>query len=337
MKAMHALVCGAAVTACLTATPGVAQLDAEPAAEAVVQTTSVIGRVVMPDEMPEGINVEGLSLDDAVILLEGRYDHPGVPYPPNWRQMTPEERRAWFQAFENSDEYPDHVRRVEEARAARPRFTAEVAEDGSFRFEGIELAWYQLSVTIMHPDSEGPPSYEQARAYVQRQFIMKEADEPFNAGTLTLDLKNVPMPGDVATDWTATAYDGSEIKLSDFRGRYVLVDFWATWCGPCVGEIPNIDAVYEDFGGEKFEVVGLSIDQTIDLPKAFHEQNPSGYIHGYLGVGDESKRVSLAYGIRGIPSIWLIGPDGKIIARDLRGETLREAVRLALEGESEAN
>lgn len=335
MKWIETLFCGVALSAGFATLPMFAQPGGETAAEAVAQTTSVIGRVAIPDEIPEGINAEGLSLDDAVILLEGKYNHPRRPYPANWGDITPDERRAWHEAFEKSDEGEEYARRVEEVRAARPRFTAEIAEDGSFRFEEIPLSWYQLSVTIMHPDSEGPLSYELARAYVQRQFFVKNADAPHNAGALTLDLKNVLMPGDAAPNWTATAYDGSEIQLTDFRGRYVLVDFWATWCGPCIAEMPNVAAVYEDFGGEQFEVISLSKDQTIDLPQAFHKQNPSAYVHGFLGAGDESERVSLAYGIRSIPSVWLIGPDGTIIARDLRGDALREAVRRAVEGEDE--
>jgi len=137
------------------------------------------------------------------------------------------------------------------------------------------------------------------------------------------------MPGDTAPDWTATGYDGTEFKLSDYRGQYVLFDFWATWCGPCKAEFPNLKAVYEDFGGERFEMIGLSIDKTIDLPKEYHEKNPSTYTQGFVEP-EPYQQVRNDYGIRSIPSIWLIGPDGKIVGRDLRGKALREAVRTAL-------
>jgi len=66
-------------------------------------------------------------------------------------------------------------------------------------------------------------------------------------------------------------------------------------------------------------MIGLSVDATIDLPKALHKKKPLAYLQGFMGQGDPYQTVREAYGIRGIPSIWLIGPDGTIIARDLRG------------------
>lgn len=332
MKSMHRLFITVAFVAGISAMP----MNAEPVADAAEATTSVIGRVVMADEMPEGINVEGLSMKDAIVLLQGRYSHPRMPYPTNWKDMTPDERSAWFSAFEKTEAYEDHTRRVEEAIASRPTYTAEIAEDGSFRFEGIKPSWYQLSVQIMHPGAGDKISYELARAHVSHGFIIKKTDVPTNLGTKTLKLKNVLMPGDTAPDWTAKAYDGSAIKLSDYRSRYVLVDFWATWCGPCKAEVPNLEAVYQKHGGEKFEIVGLSLDETIDLPKAYHEENPSPYAHAYLGNWGKTETTARDYGVMGIPSIWLIGPDGKIIARDLRGKSLREAVDAALASKAEA-
>lgn len=320
----------------LTATPLLTQavqaqeaVETEPV-EAQEPTVAVQGRVELPKEMPEGVNVEGISLDKAVITLQGHYKHPRRPYPENWRELTREERRQWSKAFEKSEAFQEYERKVEVAKSKRKTFTTKLAEDGSFSFENIKPAWYQLTVMVMHPKATGEPSFELARAHALRQFIIKDKDKPYGLGTVELKLKNVLMPGDNAPNWAATGYDGAEYKISDFRGQYVLFDFWATWCGPCKAEIPNLEAVYNDYGGERFEMIGLSVDETIDLPKAFHEKKPPAYRQGFVSP-ERYKQIRNDYGIRSIPSIWLVGPDGKIVARDLRGEELREAVRGALE------
>ena len=315
-----------ALLSTLVATPLLAQ--SEPAQETL--TTSIEGRVLLPEEMPEGVNVEGISIDKSIITLQGKYKHPRRPYPKNWRDLTREERGQWSLEFKNSEAYEEYQRKVEEAKATRLVLNAEIAEDGSFSFENIKPSWYQLTVMIMHPNAKDQSSSQLARGHALTQFIIKDAEQPHRLGDLTLKLKNVLMPGDTAPDWTATNYDGTVFKLSDFRGQYVLFDFWATWCGPCKAEFPNLKAVYEDFGGERFEMIGLSIDKTIDLPVEYHEKNPSTYPQGFVEP-EIYQQVRNDYGIRSIPSIWLIGPDGKIVARDLRDKALREAVRTALE------
>ncbi|WP_345686307.1 TlpA disulfide reductase family protein [Novipirellula caenicola] len=290
----------------------------------------------MPDQVSAGINTDGLSLDQVVVTLEGSYRHPRMPFPQEWSTMKPEERSQWRQDFMKTEDYKDYLRAVEEARGKRATYTTQLAEDGSFVFENIKPAWYQLTASIMHPAAGAERSQTLARAYAMRQFIIKNVDKPFPAN-LTLKIKNVLMPGDPAADWTATAYDDSEFQLSDFRGKFVLMDFWATWCGPCRAEFPNLESVYEDFGGERLEMIGLSVDQSFDLPQALLDETPAAYRQGWVGDPERHEKIFEAYGIQSIPSIWLIGPDGKIVARDLRGEALRDAVKTALAADADPN
>ncbi|MBQ9364072.1 MAG: redoxin domain-containing protein [Bacteroidaceae bacterium] len=123
-------------------------------------------------------------------------------------------------------------------------------------------------------------------------------------------------------------YDGVKTKLSDYvgKGKYVLVDFWASWCGPCRMEIPNIIEVYNKYKGDNFEVLGVA---TWDEPDATLKAMEELGIE-YPQMLNAQKAGSDAYGIEGIPEIILFAPDGKIVARGLRGEEIEKTVKEAL-------
>ncbi len=119
-------------------------------------------------------------------------------------------------------------------------------------------------------------------------------------------------------------YQGKVTKLSDYvgKGKYVLVDFWASWCGPCRAEIPNLIKVYNQYKGDKFEVLGVATwDEPKDTEKAIKELKIP-----YPQMMNAQKAGSDAYGITGIPQIILFGPDGKIVKRNLRGAGIESTV-----------
>ena len=142
--------------------------------------------------------------------------------------------------------------------------------------------------------------------------------------------KNAPGPGAVAPEFDATTLDGRPLKLSDFQGRYVLLDFWATWCGPCIGEIPQLQAVHEAFGkDERFAIVSLSVDEKIEEPRKFQKKRNLPWLQAFLGNGIHSA-IPGSFGVEAIPAFVLIGPDGKIIDRGMRGADIKKAVAKAL-------
>jgi len=137
--------------------------------------------------------------------------------------------------------------------------------------------------------------------------------------------------GQEAPLFTTKTVEGKELKLADYRGKFVLLDFWATWCGPCLGETPNLKAVFEKYGKRQdFALIGLSLDGDPAKPAAYAKENGCGWVDGFLGDWGKDE-VTKLYGVRGIPSIWLIGPDGKVVASGLRGEGIMAAVSGALE------
>ena len=120
-------------------------------------------------------------------------------------------------------------------------------------------------------------------------------------------------------------YDGKVQKLSDYvgKGQYVLVDFWASWCGPCKAEIPNLIKVYNAYKSDRFNVIGVATwDKPKDTLKAMEQLGIP-----YPQILNAQEAGSKAYGIQGIPQIILFGPDGTILKRDLRGDDIEKTVK----------
>jgi len=123
--------------------------------------------------------------------------------------------------------------------------------------------------------------------------------------------------------------DGKAIDLAAYKGKVVLVDFWATWCGPCVAELPNVIAAYGKFHAKGFEIVGVSLDQDRAKLDAFLKEKNITWRQYFDGQGWQNK-VSTKYGIDSIPATFLLDGEGKIIAKDLRGDALDQKLTALL-------
>jgi thiol-disulfide isomerase/thioredoxin len=138
-------------------------------------------------------------------------------------------------------------------------------------------------------------------------------------------LRRLSLPGN-PMKITGTLLNGQPFDQSTVAGKIVLVDFWATWCGPCIAEIPNVLEQYEKYHSRGFEVVGISLDQERDAlekfvtdrkipwPILFEPSEGSGWQHP----------LATYYGISGIPTVILIGKDGNVVSLNARGERLGE-------------
>jgi len=150
------------------------------------------------------------------------------------------------------------------------------------------------------------------------------ADPEIQEIIATLDVYCKTAEGKMFVDFTIDLPNGRVTSFSDFvgNGKYCLVDFWASWCGPCRGEIPNIKKVYEEYGPKGLQVLSVAVwDKPEDTEAAAKE----------LGIEwdqiiNAQKIPTDLYGIKGIPHIILFGPDGTILKRNLRGSDIEKEV-----------
>lgn len=137
----------------------------------------------------------------------------------------------------------------------------------------------------------------------------------------------------MAVDIVQNNPEGKPLKLSDYKGKFVLIDFWASWCGPCREENPNLVKTYQQFKDKGFEIFGVSLDTPGDHLKWINaiknDQLTWPQVSDLKGWENEAAKI---YGIRSIPASFLIDPSGKIIAKDLRGTALTTELEKIFEG-----
>ncbi len=122
---------------------------------------------------------------------------------------------------------------------------------------------------------------------------------------------------------------GKPISVSNYKGKVVLVDFWATWCPPCRAELPNVLKTYENYHSKGFEIVGISLDQSEEKLTSFTKDKNMTWQQFFDGKGWGNK-LAAKYGVQSIPATFLLDREGKIIGKGLRGEDLEAAVSKAL-------
>lgn len=259
------------------------------------------------------------------------------------KSASDEELVAKFQA--------DMQALVADYNAEIERISTDTTLTDDSRMEAIRECYDSTTGTLvdMGRDIIGKyPSKSVAVAALQEIYMFLEPDEaeallnqiqsPADTAQLVVSLresiasKKNTAEGKMFTDFTVVQdpdnAEESTVRFSDYvgKGKYVLVDFWASWCGPCKAEIPNIVSVYEKYAGDDFDVLSVAVwDDPEDTKAAAKE-------HGVVWnqIINAQQIPTDLYGIEGIPHIMLVGPDGTILKRDLRGEAIEEVVSEAL-------
>lgn len=173
---------------------------------------------------------------------------------------------------------------------------------------------------------------DQAKAFVaQLKTDLASHPQAAQIGNFISQLSaNLYLPGvgqNMEIAFTSTA--GKEIDLGKMKGKVILVDFWATWCGPCVAEMPTVIKAYDAYKDKGFEVVGISLDQDKGAMEKFTAENKMPWPQYFDGKG-WGNEIAQRFGISSIPATFLVGKDGKIIGSNLRGPQLEAKLKEAL-------
>ncbi|MFW5761352.1 MAG: peroxiredoxin family protein, partial [Cyclobacteriaceae bacterium] len=180
---------------------------------------------------------------------------------------------------------------------------------------GPNIATLQ-AISYLNPDEDFPYidslSAQLSEAYPNNKEVATFAQQVADLKTLS---KGSKAPG-----FTLKTLQGEEVSLSSYQGNYVLVDFWAAWCKPCRMENPNLVEMYEVYNDQGFEILGVSLDQS-DEPwiEAIEKDGLS-----WTQVRDVENEVAETYQIQAIPASYLLNEKGEIIAKNLRGNELRQ-------------
>ncbi len=212
-------------------------------------------------------------------------------------------------------------------------YRIQLDQDGRFRIENVVPGRFFVSGYLRDPrDFRG----SLGRADSEHIYEIPPADGPesFDLGDIRL-LPPHERPvelqvGQPAPEFTVTTLDGKRVSLSELKGKVVLLDFWATWCGPCIRQVPFLTDLHERFGKrEDFVMIGLSLDKTVEDLKRGIDEHKLSWPQAMV-IDEAGEKIKKAYGVEGIPHMVIVGKSGLIECPNTFGDMMATAIEAAL-------
>ena len=200
----------------------------------------------------------------------------------------------------------------------------ETDKEGRFELRGLPSAWITISFRKMERLGSGGKRWSK----VDTVDLTNKKELSYIA-ELEMEERPTLSLGDMAPEFEAKRLNGSTFRLADYRGKKaVLIDFWATWCSPCIDEIPTIKRIAETYRDQGLEVVGVSLDHDEQALRDFVKEENLSYVQVF--DKEKSDAIAKSYGVWGIPSVFLVNKNGVINAPNLRGDRVETAVKALL-------
>lgn len=280
---------------------------------------AVTGRLITPAgfygapdyEEPRRVHVAAFKLDESMAM----------PAP---CQGIPESSFRWL--------WQDKERIYARSQHTARRFIPEIRADGSFTFQGLRPGTYEFVVNVHQPLGENVSCGRGVlkAVGVTRFSVLDVTGKTINLPDMPLTVLNYPGVGEAAPDFEVTTRKNESIKLADLRGKVILVDFWASWCSPCLAQMPKLKKLHKKFeGNDRFIMIGLSADWDLEQLNRCLAEHKFPWLQANIGDMAESAIIK-AYGIGSLPSTVLIGPDGKILGKNLESDEMENVIEEAL-------
>jgi len=272
--------------------------------------------------MNPGENVIDATLDKPEIINGGKETQEYIAYNKEVEKVRSSFKSPEYSSYEEKiDDLEKQVQQLKKERDQKFGTWEEQISKSKLQFikehpnNSLSIVFLENMLDVENVNPEFKSVFNGLSEELRKSSKGKKIAHIFNAANF--------VEGVEAPDFEQADANGKMVKLSDFRGKYVLIDFWASWCVPCRKENPNVVNAYEKFKSKNFEIIGVSLDNNKENWLKAIQDDGLGWVN-LSDLKGWKNEVAQQYAINAVPSNLLISPEGKILAKNLRGEDLQK-------------